>query len=319
MQKSIQIFYKEDMNNLKVENSFSKSPSKPKIFTKQLIKLDSRFKVNSNWKAFTKEDFYIAHTKKYVNDFFSGKEGKTTSASLEWSQELCTSVMYTNASLYYALLHSITNNKVTISPTSGFHHASPEHGSGFCTFSGQVIASTKIYRDLGLVGCYLDLDMHFGNSIEDSRKFVKDLNKSIPEWANFNPELKNKSYVKELKIYLGFLEQQIIDNKIHYIVWCHGADSHNDDDLGGKVDTERWIECSKVFYRWYKNFNTKLEKTFPLVSCLFGGYRKDDYQSVINLHLADHLEMLNSVTLSKVSYKLYEKKENLKYLIKLDC
>ena len=59
---------------------------------------------------------------------------------------------------------------LTFSPTSGFHHARPEGGSGFCTFSGQVIASLKIYEEKKLVGAYLDLDGHYGNSIEDSRK-----------------------------------------------------------------------------------------------------------------------------------------------------
>ena len=106
---------------------------------------------------------------------------------------------YTNASLYHAIEHAVAHpEQVTFSPTSGFHHARPAAGSAFCTFSGQVIAAIKIFREHRLVGAYLDLDGHFGNSIEDSRTFVADLNQAIPPGCNINPDGDHADYLDSL-------------------------------------------------------------------------------------------------------------------------
>ncbi len=198
------------------------------------------------------------------------------------------SVRYTNASLYNAIKHAVLNpQNVSFSPTSGFHHASPTSGCGFCTFSGQVIASVKIYQELRLSGCYFDLDGHFGNSIEDSREFVPNLNKAVPRGCNINPSGRNETYMISLKKEFKKMEKKILNNEIHYIVWCHGADSHIDDDLGGQVDTKYWNLCSSKFYSWVKKLDKKLGRPIPVISSLFGGYRKKDYDAVLNLHISD--------------------------------
>ena len=90
------------------------------------------------------------------------------------------------------------------------------------------------------------------------------------------------------------LEQKILNEEIHYLVWCHGADSQEDDDLRtGQLTTDEWIQCSTIFYKWVKKINKKLGVSIPLTLCLFGGYRKDNYISVLNLHVADLIECLN--------------------------
>ena len=113
--------------------------------------------------------------------FFSGIEPLAASNMLTWSRQLADSVRYTNAGLYHALASAVGNrSSVAFSPVSGFHHATPESGDGFCTFSGQVIASVRIFREDKLPGAYIDLDGHYGNSIEDSGGFVKELNQAVP-------------------------------------------------------------------------------------------------------------------------------------------
>ncbi|MEZ6120508.1 MAG: hypothetical protein R3C28_28575 [Pirellulaceae bacterium] len=47
-----------------------------------------------------------------------------------------------------------------------------------------------------------------------------------------------------------------MNDEIHYVVFCHGADSHQDDDLGGQCTTGEWLECSVMFY-------TKLNASMP--------------------------------------------------------
>lgn len=289
--------------------SESKSPMKPKLVMSDLMKVaNEHVRIQPNFKPFTKEDFCIAHTKDYVNSVFHfNKPGQKLASDIPWSEELVTSLTYTSSSLYHSIKHSIEHPEdICFAPISGMHHAVPFTGMGFCTFSGQVIASTKLYREHWKKGCYLDLDGHFGNSIEDSRTFVPDLNLAVPKGFNFNPKGHNEDYVQELHTFLyNILTPALLARKIHYIVWCHGADSHNFDDYGGQVDTEYWVECSKEFWTWVKYMDSYLEWPLPVSFALFGGYRTDDYQSVINLHVSDIVEGINTcIPNANIDYEL---------------
>lgn len=286
--------------------NISKSPLKPKRLLEFIEKngFDKYFEIKG-FEPFEKEDFLIAHTENYVNGFFNGVSPHASSNGLKWEAQFADSVRYTNASLYNAILNSIKNpEEISFSNTSGFHHASPEQGMGFCTFSGQVIASTKIYRNLGLSGAYIDLDGHFGNSIEDSRYYVKDLGESIPLECNINPDHQGKYYIFDLQKKLNILKERILTGKTHYVVFCHGADSHEWDDFGTQCTTEQWLECSKIVYNFVKEIEDVMKKPLPLTLSLFGGYRRDDYDSVLSLHLADLVECLNTLCGNDIKYKV---------------
>lgn len=272
------------------EYNFCKSPSKPKYFMRKCMSsaLKDYLKIEKDFSPFSKIDFYLAHEKEYVNAFFLGTKPICESNGLQWSQQFSDTINYTNASLYHAIKASIVApEKIYVSPTCGFHHAQYNQGFGYCTFSGQVIASLKIYNQLQLSGCYIDLDGHFGNSIEDSREYCNDLNYAIPLGFNINPNDKHKTYIKNLIHKLNKLEIALFENKIHYVVYCHGADSHEDDDLGFQLTTNEWLKCSSLICEMILRVNKKLNKNIPFTYCLFGGYRKDDYNKVINLHYQD--------------------------------
>lgn len=303
--KKIKVFYNPKQVLEKDSNNYSKSPLKPKLLLDYLKEnnLGKYLKIEDNFNPFEKKDFEIAHNETYVNNFFKGI-GNCESNGLKWSKQFADSIRYTNSSLYNSILNSIKNPKeVSFSPTSGFHHARPNRGDGFCTFSGQVIASKKIYDDLGLTGAYLDLDGHYGNSIEDSRKFVKNLDKAVPKDCNINPKGKGQEYIDSLENSLDYLEKKILNKEVNYLVWCHGADSHKWDDLGYQCSTEQWTECSRKFYNWVSKIDEKLEKPIPLTLSLFGGYRKDDFDSVLSLHTSDIVNCLNTINKNNIKYK----------------
>ena len=304
--KIIKIFYNtKQVLEKKASANFSKSPLKPKLLLEYLVNKDliKNFTIVNQFNPFNKNDFELAHNKRYVNEFFTGY-GKCNSNGLTWSKQFAESVKYTNASLYEAIKNSIKNpHEISFSPTSGFHHATPTSGRGFCTFSGQVIASIKIYRKFKLSGAYLDLDGHFGNSIEDSREFCKDLNKAVPINFNINPTGTNDEYVENLEKWLTKTKHAILNNKIHYVVWCHGADSHMDDDLGNQCDTKHWTECSTIFWKWVKEMDTLLGRPLPVSCALFGGYRTDDYTSVLSLHTVDLVNCLTELLNVDVTYE----------------
>jgi acetoin utilization deacetylase AcuC-like enzyme len=290
----IKIFYKEQMAFLGEEkNSYSNSPKKPRLFVNRLKKrgdFDSNFSLVKSWNPYDKMDFTLAHYADYVQDFFKGIKPVAESNAVDWSPDFAETVRYTNSSLYQAIRHSYLHPEtLCCSPTSGFHHATPDSGMGFCTFSGQVIASRKMYQEFGAVGCYFDLDGHFGNSIEDTRRdknFKKYVNKAIPKWANINPKGDGKKYMEDLKIKLDFFYHKVISGKIDYVVWCHGADSHKNDNLGSQCNTKQWTECTRLFVETVNRIEKKLGEPFPVSYALFGGYRSK-YNEVLDLHERD--------------------------------
>jgi acetoin utilization deacetylase AcuC-like enzyme len=304
----IKTFYTERMSLEPGNENSSHSPEKPKRLINYLNKnnLLKYFDIEDTFKPFELEDFYIAHHKDYVNSFFSDQPEKRYKRllGLSWNKKFADTTRYTNASLYSAIYSSIKNpQNVCFSPTSGFHHAIPKKGTFYCSFSGQVIASMKIYKEFGLSGCYIDLDGHYGNSIDNSYDYVDDLEKAIPpQIGNINIESKHQQYLDELEEKLQILEDYIRDQKIHYLVFCHGADSHEWDDLGSQLTTDEWIKCSEIFYNFILRLQKEFKKHIPLSLCLFGGYRKDDYDSVLSLHTADLVKCLNILCGQNINY-----------------
>lgn len=310
----IKVFYtpKQVNTNPNIIDASSRSPLKPMLLMKALNSLgfSEQLEIESNFTPFKNEDFKVAHTEEYVEAFFNGIEPLCSTNMLPWSKELGESVRYTNASLYHAIRYSILNpEQVCHSFTSGFHHAHPNGGSGFCTFSGQVIAAIKLYREFGVSGAVLDLDGHYGNSIEDTRGFADEINKAIPVGFNF-AQLNggNLDYYNSLLKALEQIETAVLENRIHYIMWCHGADSHDEDDLGGQADTKYWVKCSEAFYLWVNQLDEKLialgRKPLPVTLSLFGGYRRDSYGSVISLHIKDITVCLNELCGHYIQYEV---------------
>src|SRR5271167_3385936 len=211
---AIHVFYRpEQVLVVDSPENFSKSPQKPRLLLEFLSRhgLDRHFVRHDDWPPFQRVDFLLAHTPEYVDAFFAGQRPLCESNELTWSEQFADSVRYTNASLYHAIEHAVAHpEQVTFSPTSGFHHARPTGGGDFCTFSGQVIAAAKLFREHRLVGAHIDLDGHFGNSIKDSRTFVADLDKAIPPGCNINPGGVHAKYLESLQALLPDLEGRIV-------------------------------------------------------------------------------------------------------------
>ncbi|MBE0674753.1 MAG: hypothetical protein IH591_08840 [Bacteroidales bacterium] len=291
-----------DQESLK---GYTLTPAKPRLIMEYLEtkNLMEYFQIKADWPPFDREDFYIAHTREMVDNFFD--KGKTSRIlNIEWSPEYAESVRYENASLYHAIRHAVLNpEEVCFSPSSAFHHANPTRGALFCAFSGQVIASMKVYNEFGVCGAYIDLDGHYGNSIDNSRDYVPNIDKAIsPVCGNINIMASHKKYLDELKTNLEVLQNEIVEGRVHYIVFCHGADSHEWDELASQVSTEEWVECSRLVYSMIKEAEVVIGKQIALILILFGGYRKDDFNSVLSLHTTDLVTCLNILCGRKIEY-----------------
>ncbi len=290
----LNIYYRDDMVPADVPGNYSKSPTKPRRFLEFLrgTPVWLHVALRDNFGPVTRDDLLTAHTPAYVDAFLTGQpRSLAESNDLRWSPEFRDSVLLTNGCLLAANTAAVDNPaQVTMAPVSGFHHAQPERGSGYCTFSGQVVAALKLYRERGLRGAWIDLDGHFGNSIEDSRAFAADLDVAIPRGCNVNATGSHVAYLADLEHKLHEIERRVLAGELAYVCMAHGADSHEWDQLGHQCTTAEWLQAADMVYEMLAR--CREVRPVAVTLALFGGYRDDHPESVLGLHAMDTAQCL---------------------------
>lgn len=114
--------------------------------------------------AVTDEQLLRVHTAEYVQAIASGEpRALAESQKFPWSPELATSVRVTCGAAVEAARAALDDG-VACALASGYHHAHADHGEGFCTFNGLVVA-LETARAEGRIerALIVDLDLHYGN------------------------------------------------------------------------------------------------------------------------------------------------------------
>jgi acetoin utilization deacetylase AcuC-like enzyme len=109
-------------------------------------------------------DLLRVHTRAYVDAVRSGEpRALAESQKFPWSAALWPSVLLTCGGALAAAARALDDG-VSAALASGFHHAHADHGEGFCTFNGLVVAAEAL-RATGRLRsvAVLDLDLHYGN------------------------------------------------------------------------------------------------------------------------------------------------------------
>ncbi len=112
----------------------------------------------------TDEDLLRVHTPGYVRAIATGEpRALAESQKFPWSPGLAEAVRWTNGGCIAALRAALEDGCAG-NLASGFHHAHADHGEGFCTFNGLVVAWERA-RVEGRVrrALVVDLDLHYGN------------------------------------------------------------------------------------------------------------------------------------------------------------
>ena len=110
------------------------------------------------------EDLRLVHTPEYIDAVRTGvPRALAESQKFPWSPALFPSVRLTNGACIAAARQALQDG-VASAVASGFHHAHADHGEGFCTFNGLVVAADAL-KARGEVRsvAILDLDLHYGN------------------------------------------------------------------------------------------------------------------------------------------------------------
>ena len=112
----------------------------------------------------TGADLLRVHTREYVDAIRSGEpRALAESQKFPWSPALFPSVCLTSGSCIAAARAALRDG-AGAAIASGFHHACADHGEGFCTFNGLIVAADALLA-AGEVRhvAILDMDLHYGN------------------------------------------------------------------------------------------------------------------------------------------------------------
>lgn len=314
--KNIYISFKTEMQ--KSNKSFSPSAFKPQLVVDDWLNhFGDKISVSS-FSAINKEDLYLVHEKKYVDDIFSGKVVNGFGIK---DSNFASTFLQTNGSLYDAANNALTDG-IAISPTSGFHHARFDRAEGFCTFNGLILTAMRIKEKAPIVGI-LDFDMHYGNGTSELIKkhnlqhvihytagkyydlhypalnifkpiikffynflFTKSKKEITPVPKLRQKILKGKGekFIKEIPIILDKFK------KCNLIIYQAGADQHINDPYGGLLTYKQMIIRDKTVFEFAK------DNGIPLVWNLAGGYQKDNkgtIEPVLKCHRNTMQECIN--------------------------
>ncbi len=109
-------------------------------------------------------DLRQVHTPTYLDAVRTGEpRDLAESQKFPWSPALFDSVRLTGGGVLAAASNALDFG-IAGALASGFHHASSDHGEGFCTFNSLVVAiDTLVAANRIRTAAILDLDLHYGN------------------------------------------------------------------------------------------------------------------------------------------------------------
>jgi acetoin utilization deacetylase AcuC-like enzyme len=284
----IPVFYRLEQS-CDVAESFSPSAGKPKLVIEdwvshsgiaQYIEIESFVPVGD-------EILLSAHDANYVRGIFTGK---IPNGFGNTSQEIADSLRYTVGSIVAATKHVLATAttatfRVAVSPTSGFHHAEYDSGSGSCTFNGLMVAAVKAYT-LGLAKriLILDMDQHYGNGTDH---IIKKL--AIGYVDHITAGKSYESAAQALQCADLSTNKGIRDKRYDLVLYQAGADIHVDDPLGGLLTTKQMIMRDELVFSGCAKYG------IPVVWNLAGGYQRDadgGISRVLALHRNTMLECI---------------------------
>ncbi len=139
----------------------------------------------------SESDLLRVHTPEYLQAIKTGEPRVLAeSQKFPWSPELFNSVCLTNGALFAAAKAAL-QERVAAALVSGFHHAHADHGEGFCTFNGLIVAAEKLKSESRIENiAILDLDLHYGNgtaSLTASRPWIHALSIYGNDYAQNKP------------------------------------------------------------------------------------------------------------------------------------
>ncbi len=267
----LKVFYSKNQS-VKNNSSFSPSAGKPELVVESWKKRGQEFHIQE-FTPSSREDLKLVHSSDYVDGVLGLK---TSNGFGNKSPEVAAALPWICGSMVEATLDAFKNKSITISPTSGAHHARYSSGGGYCTFNFLVLAAIKAHQAGAKKVGIIDLDCHYGDGTQE---IINRLKLDFIQHYSFggDPRLLQGS-AKWIEALPGIVESF---NNCDLIIYNAGVDSHIDDPLGGYLTTEQMEMRDSIVIKPFA------QKKIPMVVSLAGGYQKDEdggISKVLDLH-----------------------------------
>jgi acetoin utilization deacetylase AcuC-like enzyme len=242
------------------------------------------------------------HTRAYLRAIETGEpRALAEEQKFPWSPKLFPAVRLTNGGVLAAARHALETG-VACALASGFHHACADHGEGFCTFNGLVVALDALKAEGRIkLGAVLDMDLHYGNgtaSLAPGREHITAvsiygndywLNKPYKDVEtvrhhdgenHFSAVLPNGTDEPQmLDILERTLPKLLSRGKPDLILYQAGADPYHEDPYSPLK-----LDHTALKARDTRVFRFCQEHGIPVAWVLAGGYTKDT-SKVVQVHV----------------------------------
>lgn len=247
-------------------------------------------------------DLLRVHTPEYVTAVRTGEpRALAESQKFPWSPELYPSVCLTSGGLVAAARRALRDG-IAAAVVSGFHHSHADHGEGFCTFNGLVVAAEAL-RAAGEIEtvAVFDMDLHYGNgtaALAVDRPWLTNVSLYGNDYQGNKPysdvsELHHSDGPNHRSIALpngckrdGMLAAMaqglpllLAQGRPDLLIYQAGADPYREDPYSPlDLDHDDLRERDRRVFAWAK------EQCLPIVWVLAGGYTEDT-RKVVQVHL----------------------------------
>jgi acetoin utilization deacetylase AcuC-like enzyme len=243
-----------------------------------------------------------AHTAEYIDAVRTGEpRALAESQKFPWSPALWPSVLLTNGGALAAAARALDEG-LAAALASGFHHAHADHGEGFCTFNGLVVAAEAL-RAAGRLRrvAVLDLDLHYGNgtaSLCGARPWLfncsiygNDYHGNKPYRDVENPRHSDGPNHVSFALPNGSGRETLLDalergskailawGRPDLVLYQAGADPYKEDPYSPlDLDHDDLLERDRMVFAWARR------EGLPLAWTLAGGYTPD-VSKVVAVHV----------------------------------
>jgi acetoin utilization deacetylase AcuC-like enzyme len=231
------------------------------------------------------------HDEEYVRAVKRGSpRSLAESQGFAWDAGLWRMVLASNGGVVAAAFAALEDG-VSGSLSSGLHHARYDHGAGFCTFNGLVIAA-KAALDAGVRRVLiLDCDAHCGGGTESliaDEPRISQLDVAVDSYDRYSPTTQARlTVVTRGSDYLPTIRQCLADENrradaYDLCLYNAGMDPFEYCPTGGLsgITQEVLAERERMVFEWCS------ERRMPVAFVLAGGYIGQglDVEGLVALH-----------------------------------
>lgn len=225
----------------------------------------------------TAEQVATVHDRAYVEAVRTGRPARTAikNGLGEWTPGLARSVFAMTGGVIESAVRSFVHQVNSGSLASGLHHAKFDHGAGFCTFNGLVVAARQVLAMGARNVLILDLDAHAGGgtaSLIGGVDGVSQLDIAVAAYDTYGSTENARLTISNGEDYLRDIERALAsvgpDEMVDLVIYNAGMDPHESCTTGGA----KGITTQVLRTREQMVFGWALDRGWPVSFALAGGY-----------------------------------------------